>query len=46
MTDRFVDYYCRIKQAEITRCDAETNGQSANAAEVTDWEHKEYFDLA
>jgi glutamine synthetase len=46
MTDRFVDYYCRIKQAEIARCDAETNGQSAHASEVTDWEHKEYFDLA
>ena len=31
----FVDYYCRIKQAEIARFDAE----------VSDWEHREYFDL-
>ena len=38
--------YLRIKQAEIARCDAETSGQSGNAAEVTAWEHKEYFDLA
>jgi glutamine synthetase len=44
--DAFVDYYLRIKQAEIARCDAETGGQAGNAAEVTDWEHKEYFDLA
>ncbi len=44
--DAFVDYYARIKEAEIARCDAETSGQSANANEVTAWEHKEYFDLA
>lgn len=44
--DAFVDYYARLKEAEIARCDAETLGQSANANEVTDWEHKEYFDLA
>lgn len=44
--DAFVDYYARIKEAEIARCDAETGGQSANANEVTSWEHKEYFDLA
>jgi glutamine synthetase len=31
----FVDYYCRIKQAEIARFNAE----------VSDWEHREYFDL-
>src|SRR6185312_1469487 len=31
----FVAYYCRIKQAELSRF----------AAEVTDWEHREYFDL-
>ncbi len=43
---RFVDYYARIKEAEIARCDAETGRQSANANEVTAWEHKEYFDLA
>jgi glutamine synthetase len=31
----FVDYYCRIKEAEIARFNAE----------VSEWEHKEYFDL-
>lgn len=31
----FVDYYCRLKQAEIARFNLE----------VSDWEHREYFDL-
>jgi glutamine synthetase len=31
----FVTYYCRIKEAELNRF----------AAEVTEWEHREYFDL-
>jgi glutamine synthetase len=31
----FVDYYCRIKEAEIARFNLE----------VTDWEQREYFDL-
>lgn len=31
----FVDYYCRIKDAEIARFNLE----------VGDWEHREYFDL-
>ena len=31
----FVDYYCRIKDAEIARFNLE----------VSDWEHREYFDL-
>ncbi len=31
----FVDYFCKLKQAELTRFDLE----------VTDWEHREYFDL-
>lgn len=31
----FVDYYCHIKEAEIRRFESE----------VTDWEHREYFDL-
>jgi glutamine synthetase len=31
----FVDYYCRIREAEIARFNAE----------VSDWEHREYFDL-
>jgi len=33
--DTFVDYYCRIKEAEIARFNAE----------VSEWEHREYFDL-
>ena len=32
---RFVDYLCHIKEAEIARFNLE----------VTDWEHREYFDL-
>ena len=31
----FVDYYCRIKEAEIAR----------HGLEVSDWEQREYFDL-
>jgi glutamine synthetase len=31
----FIDYYCGIKQAEIARFNLE----------VSDWEHREYFDL-
>ena len=31
----FVDYYCRIKEAEIARFNLE----------VSEWEHREYFDL-
>jgi glutamine synthetase len=31
----FVDYYCRLKEAEIARFQLE----------VSDWEHREYFDL-
>jgi glutamine synthetase len=33
--DGFVDYYLRIKRAELARFQAE----------VTDWEQREYFDL-
>jgi len=44
--DDFVDYYCHIKLAEIARCDAESEGRAGDPSEVTDWEHKEYFDLA
>jgi glutamine synthetase len=33
--DAFVDYYIRIKEAEIARFQAE----------VSEWEQKEYFDL-
>jgi glutamine synthetase len=31
----FVDYYCRIKEAEIARFNLE----------VSDWEQREYFEL-
>jgi glutamine synthetase len=31
----FIEYYCRIKEAEIARANLE----------VSDWEHREYFDL-
>ncbi len=31
----FIDYYCRLKEAEIARFNAE----------VSEWEHREYFDL-
>ena len=33
--ETFVDYYCRIKEAEIARFNLE----------VSDWEQREYFDL-
>jgi glutamine synthetase len=33
--ERFVNYYCHIKDAEIARFNLE----------VSDWEHREYFDL-
>jgi glutamine synthetase len=35
MGSAFIDYYCRIKEAEIARFNLE----------VSDWEHREYFDL-
>jgi glutamine synthetase len=33
--ETFVDYYCRLKEAEIARFNLE----------VSEWEHREYFDL-
>jgi glutamine synthetase len=33
--DPFIEYFCRIKEAEIARFNLE----------VSDWEHREYFDL-
>jgi glutamine synthetase len=38
----FVDYYLRIKDAEIVRYRAEVE---SDTADVTHWEQKEYFDL-
>jgi glutamine synthetase len=40
----FVSYYTHLKAAEIARYRKETTGQSASA-DVTEWEHREYFDL-
>jgi len=40
--DSFVDYYLRIKDAEIARYRAE---EKADTLDVTRWEQKEYFDL-
>jgi glutamine synthetase len=37
----FVDYYARIKEAEIARCKAD----GGEHAEPTAWEQREYFDL-
>lgn len=42
--DGFVNYYAQIKQAEITRCRSEA-GDPAEPAGVTEWEHREYFDM-
>jgi glutamine synthetase len=41
--DAFVDYFAAIKQAEITRSGAKP---SDPPDQVTDWEQREYFDLA
>ena len=38
----FVDYYIRIKDAEIARYKAEVK---SDTADITHWEQKEYFDL-
>ncbi|HLX81029.1 MAG TPA: glutamine synthetase family protein [Burkholderiales bacterium] len=44
MGPAFVDYYCRIKQAEVERYQA-GNKAAADDREVSEWEHREYFDL-
>jgi len=38
----FIDYYIRIKDAEVARYRSE---ETEDTAEVTRWEQKEYFDL-
>ncbi len=40
--DGFVDYYLRIKDAEIARYRSE---EKTDSPEITRWEQKEYFDL-
>ncbi len=39
--DAFINYFAHIKEAEFARFTAETGGE----ADVTAWEHNEYFDL-
>jgi len=41
--DAFVDYFIAIKRAEIARAGAKAGDPPD---EVTEWEHREYFDLA
>src|SRR5262249_41527119 len=42
--EAFVRYYAHIKDAEIARYRKETSATS-EATDVTEWEHREYFDL-
>src|SRR5262249_38506715 len=42
--ERFVDYYCRIKQAELERYTRDSK-PPPDALEVSEWEQREYFDL-
>jgi glutamine synthetase len=41
--EAFVDYFVRMKTAEIARFHTE-EGKAAGTADVTGWEHREYFD--
>jgi glutamine synthetase len=42
--DGFVDYYAHMKEAEIARCRKETIN-NAEQVDVSEWEHREYFDM-
>ena len=42
--DAFVDYYAHLKEAEIARS-RKAAGTDCEQVEVTEWEHREYFDL-
>ena len=42
--EQFVDYYARVKEAEIVRYHKETPNNPEQAA-VSEWEHREYFDM-
>jgi len=44
MGSAFVDYYCRIKEAEVERFKV-GNKDAGDSLEVSEWEHREYFDL-
>lgn len=46
--DRFIDYMVTMKRSELNRYRAHVAEQAdpeAYAADVTDWEHREYFEL-
>ena len=40
----FVDYYAHMKEAEIAWCRKETTN-NPEQADVSEWEHREYFDM-
>jgi glutamine synthetase len=40
----FVDYYLHLKEAELTRHRSDIPAD-ADPADVTEWEHREYFDM-
>jgi len=40
--DGFVDYYAKIKEAEIARCRKDAQ---PDETDVSEWEHREYFDM-
>jgi glutamine synthetase len=42
--DFFVDYYLHLKEAELTRHRSELTA-NADPGDVTEWEHREYFDM-
>jgi glutamine synthetase len=42
--EAFVTYYAHIKEAEIARFRKAAAGTSEEV-EVTEWEHREYFDM-
>ena len=44
MGSAFVDYYCRIKEAEVERFKLAAR-DAGDDREVSEWEHREYFDL-
>jgi glutamine synthetase len=43
--DGFVDYYARLKEAEIARWRKETPDAITRQGGVSEWEHCEYFDM-
>ena len=40
----FVSYYAHLKEAEIARC-RKASPSTPDESEVTEWEHREYFDM-